>query len=32
LSGFEVEGEKTDLGESWGGKIDFFLARLEWAK
>jgi hypothetical protein len=25
LSGFEVEGEKVDFGESWGGKGDFFL-------
>jgi hypothetical protein len=28
LSGFEVEGEKTDLDESWGGKVDFFLLEI----
>jgi hypothetical protein len=24
LAGFEVEGGKTDLGESWQEKVDFF--------
>jgi hypothetical protein len=26
LSGFEVEGGKTDFRESWGGKVDFFIS------